>query len=551
MPEGGRFIPEQYREPVQPEPIPPPTPEVVSPPDTEVEDAFFRGWTVNRAELEAQHPFGLDVAPESVKQSRREQANSIFQKIRESTWARPLMGMMAMLAGVGNFAFDRLKDRATVSKEETVEVATDDLGVQYEMQRLVIEELMKSGEMTVEQEGRFGRQSWNQLQRLAYQDFPTLDSKFEYLHKDNPDVIASYKDPRGRLDNYRQLYEMMSLEFRHSSLPFQFSEQCIEDAVSLIPNLPPEEAVQVYNGFTQELARSVGFRAVREMSQQLADTLPAAHPVLQQIEQQQWLSPEAADWLKPQKDNSAYFDQVTGRIMVYHQVGDTMVLLDTFPGNGGPANGVAWERGLPAQVAVRTPDGEFKFARAFEKKSASWQYSWVTDTSPLRWNADQTQVDYQDEDGTWRRLTGQDAEFTTMGAPQKPFKEKKKSSLYNAAIDRTGDTVAYPAPFSRTDVVDEEGNLRSTWDLNDFGPRSIQMNDAEGKAMSVFFHSSPHDEAKEESLINSHGCIHMKPIDVDVMSSYLTKGSKIRISSTEVPQVAQTENRGSASADPG
>ncbi len=537
MPEGGSFIPEHVRTmPLEAK-------------ESTAEKDFFSGLVIDRVRFEAEHPFGPDVAPAELIENRREQAKSIFQEIRQSKWGKPLMGLMGVLAGMGPLLFDRMKDQAA-AKEETVEVAVDDPGVQYEMQRLVLEDLMKKGEMTVEYEGRFGRQSWDQLTRLAYQDFPTLGSKFEYLHKDSPEIVATYKDPRGKIDNYRQLYEMMSIEFKHSSLPFQFSEKCVEQATVLIPDLPPAEGLKVYQQFSQELYRSIGFRAVRELALGLAESLPPEHPVMQEIEKQAWLSDEAADWLKPQKDNSAYFDQVTGRVRIYHRVrGEQLILLDTFPGNGGPTDGVAWERGLPAQVAVRTPDGEFSFARSFEKKSSSWQYSWVADTAALRWTTDHKEVEYQDDDGTWRRLTGEDAEFTVMGSPEKPFKLKKKSVLYNSATDRTGEEASYPAPFDASDVLDEKSELRATWDLNDFGPRSIQMKDENGQTMSIFFHSSPHDERPQEFLDHSHGCIHMKPIDIDRMSGYLDKGSSIRISSGEISASSQKENRGSASVE--
>ena len=530
MVESGLFIPKEARR------MPSDTRE------SQAERDFFSGLLIDRVGFEAEHPFGPDAAPLATIEKRREKAMSLFQQIRESKWGRPLMGLMGVLAGVGPLVSDRMKDREASSKEETVEVAVDDPGVQYEMRRLVLEELIKKGAITVEHEGRFGRKDWDQRQRLAYQDFPTLTSKFEYLHKDEPDIIAAYGDPRGRLDNFLTLYVMMATEFKHSSLPYQFSEQCVEDAISLIPSLPASEALTVYNSFSQELFQSVGFRAVHEMALGLSRALPAEHPVMKQIEKQAWLSKKAVSWLKPQKENSLFFDQVTGRVRIYHNIGDKMILLDTFPGNGGQADGVAWKPGLPAQVPVRTPDGEFRFSRSFEKKSASWQYSWVTDTSPLRWTDDKKDVEYKDEDSTWRLLTGEDAEFTVMGAPQKPFKMKKKSSLYNAAIDRTGAEVTYPAPFTASDVIDADGNLRATWDLNDFGPRSIQMKDQEGKVMSIFFHSSPRDENPQEFLDTSHGCIHMKPIDVDISSSYLDRGSIMRISSERISMLTQNEN---------
>lgn len=542
MAEGLSHVPEEARSMPRPSREIRPAPEVHQE-ELEIETAFFRGALIDQVQFEAEHPFGPDVESPSVREKKRLQAKTILQQIRESKWGKPLMGLMFALTGAGQFAFKEMdRGEGEPTKEETVEVATDDPGVQYEMRRLVLEELEAKGQILVEQEGREGRRDWEKITSIAYQDFPTLKSKFEYLHEDELDIIAAYGDPRGRLDNYKTLHILMATEFRHSSLPYQFSEQCVEDAVSLIPSLPASEALEVYSAFAPELMETVGFRAVRELALGLAGTLSREHPVMQLIEKQAYLSDEVVNWLKPQKENSAFFDQVTGRVRIYHQIGSKMILLDTFPGNGGSADGVAWERGLPAHVAVRTPDGEFQFSRAFEKKSASWQYSWVTDTAPLRWTADKANVDYQDEDGKWRRLTGEDAEFTVMGAPQKPFKKKKKSSLYNAGTDRSGDNVKYPEPFDLSDVVDERGELRAIWDLNDFGPRSIQIKDQTGKVMSIFFHSNPSDEGAQEFLDNSHGCIHMKPIDVDIMSNYLAKGSLIRISSGESPKMTQQEN---------
>jgi len=298
--------------------------------------------------------------------------------------------------------------------------------------------------------------------------------------------------------------------------------------------MEPNEALALYNEYSQDLVHRMGVRSVRELSAALVAVLPDSHPVVKQIQTDGWLGAEVEEWLKPSKENSMLFDQGKGRVLISHYIGDRRVLLDVFPGNGGPPNGVEWERGMPAHTAVKTPDGNYTFDQMFEKKSASWQFSWVTDTAPLRWSEDGKEVDYQDTDGKWRRLTGENAEFVVYGAPQKPFKDKTKSTLYQWSSERLKDgTWKRPAPFTIEDALDADGLLRPAWDRNDFGPQSIQIKDAKGIPMSIFFHSSPQDEGPQQFLEYSHGCIRMKPADLERAGRYLVRGSKIRISSFE------------------
>lgn len=205
---------------------------------------------------------------------------------------------------------------------------------------------------------------------------------------------------------------------------------------------------------------------------------------------------------------------------------------------------------MAAHIAVRTPDGNYSYDRSFEKKSPSWQFSWVTDTAPLRWTADKKDVEYQDTDGKWRRLTGEYGEFMVYGAPQHPFLEEEKSSLYRSASQREQDgSWKRPVPFTVESALGPDGELRQTWDRNDFGSRSIQIRDESGQVMSIFFHSSPLDEKWGQFLDFSHGCIHMKPEDLEAMDGYLAKGSKMRISSESA--VAKTEKPGSGSEPKG
>ncbi|MCR4314004.1 MAG: L,D-transpeptidase [Candidatus Uhrbacteria bacterium] len=443
---------------------------------------------------------------------------------------------MTLLAGVGSIGYGAMREvyQEFGGDDPQVQVALNDPGVRYELKKILYEELMEHDQVLNEREAREGRNRWEQEERLEYEQIRRLEGKFEYLHKDNPDLVASYRDPQMRLESYRGLVDLMKQEFRHSSLPHEFARACIGSSAEVLGRMEPQAAKELYVRFSEDLMRTIGVRAVRDLADNLTKKLPVDHPVVQEIQKDGWLGEEVYEWLKTSKENSAIFDQNEGEILVFHHKGGKKILLDVFPGNGGPPDGVAWERGMPAHIAVRTPDGNFTFDRAFEKKSPSWQFSWVADTAELRWAEDSENVDYKDQDGKWRRLTGEDAEFVVYGAPQKPFKEKMASSLYKAVSKEKPDgSWSRPGSFSYADALGLDGKLRSIWDMNDFGSQSIRMTDGDGELMSIYFHSSPDDEAPNEFLNYSHGCIHMKPHDLEAMADYLKRGSDIRISSFE------------------
>lgn len=512
-----------------------------------LDDEYF----LDRERLEEIYQFGPDADKSSQEEDRRK-ARTILERLRQHPLSRPFLGLMAFLFTGGGIRYVTTHEAKTSEDQESSEVrdAVIDPKVEYQLKKLVLEELIQSGEVADEYEGREGRQSWDAVESMGYERIPRLSEKFEYLHHDNADLIEVYRDPRGRVENFEALFTLISNEFRHSNLPSEFTRQVVKDAIEIFPTIERDEALKMYSTLEPLVARAGGLREVRNLARGLVDVLPAEHPIARQISEKQWLHPEVEGWFVSSVDNSAVFDQVNGRIEIYHHLNEKAVLLDVFPGNGGSKDGVAWVRGMPAHVAVRTPDGEYSFDSAFAKKSASWKKSWVSDTAPLRWTTDRNNVEYQDQDGKWRLLTGENAEFTGFGASQKPFKDKNKSSLYQAASQRQEDgTWKRPRPFQVDDALDENGELRKTWDLNDFGSKSISIRDSNGDPMTIFFHSSPKDENPEEYLEYSHGCVHMKPDDIEAMDGYLEKGSVIRISSVNQSEktVVQNEKPGAES----
>ncbi|HLD20737.1 MAG TPA: L,D-transpeptidase [Patescibacteria group bacterium] len=503
------------------------------------------GYSTTYRQLEAQHPLGPEAASDYLD---KRAARTVLERIRQHPMSKPFLRLVAFLVA-GGVAYGGMQEKLDEDTQESIELreAMQDPEVAYEVKKLILEELIQSGELVAEFEGREGRSRWSQIEKLAYEGIPRLSDKFEYLHKDNPNIIAAYRNPKERIKQFDTFFVLLNIEFCHSPLPYEFTDQVIEDAGRIFPTLEESEAFEMYSTLEPLLFKADGLRAVRDLAQGLVAALPSDHPIVERINQRQWLNPQVDQWFGSSTSNSVIFDQVNGRIKIYHHVGDRTILLDVFPGNGGPAEGVAWERGLPAHVAVRTPDGNYSFDRAFSKKSASWKYSWVADQAPLRWTVDKKNVEYQDTDGKWRLLTGEDAEFTGFGAPQKPFRDLEHSSMYQAASQKQDDgTYKYPHPFTIDDVLEKGGKmqvaraqLRKTWDRNDFGPKAISIRDSQGKLMTIYFHSSPGDEKPEQFLDYSHGCVHMKPGDVEAMDGYLDRGSKIRISAVEVPEVEE------------
>jgi hypothetical protein len=104
---------------------------------------------------------------------------------------------------------------------------------------------------------------------------------------------------------------------------------------------------------------------------------------------------------------------------------------------------------------------------------------------------------------------------------------------------------------TREEILDMHENLYgsrlipSTWVFNDFGHmtcyyfKDVNQNgrkDTSERIHGEFIHTTPPDEANtalgnDVILVESHGCIHVKPVDIDEMrqKGYLKKGNKIVI----------------------
>jgi hypothetical protein len=272
------------------------------------------------------------------------------------------------------------------------------------------------------------------------------------------------------------------------------------------------------------------------------------------IRDQKLADPSMISWFKKSPQNNAYFDQTTGRLEIMRTLSakektaaqsalamtdtdhDFILLLDSAPANGGDPAAPSFYDSKSSHQEVRTPDGEFPYLETVRKKSPSWQTSWIADGSPLRMSADGKNVEYQDLDGKWYTATGEHAVF--FGS-ERPFEKKKGSWIFKAASRVEDGQVIPPQSFEKEDffITNEKGEmvLAERWEKNDFGPLAIHVKDPKrGGRASFMYHSSPSDETPWSFLLHSHGCVHMKPEDIQLLDGYLAKGSVIRNSSVRV-----------------
>ena len=79
------------------------------------------------------------------------------------------------------------------------------------------------------------------------------------------------------------------------------------------------------------------------------------------------------------------------------------------------------------------------------------------------------------------------------------------------------------------------GTLKPSWDLNDFGKWSWNLL-KHGARTAYYIHTTPDDERATAAhkgflLSQSHGCIHIRPLDRDDMmkKGYLHSGREVEV----------------------
>jgi hypothetical protein len=198
-------------------------------------------------------------------------------------------------------------------------------------------------------------------------------------------------------------------------------------------------------------------------------------------------------------------DGSTTRGHLYVYVDDKLAA--QYPACGGPAGAPHPDRG--GHTASETPAGSYVLGAAQHHVSGSWPLSAIPFGAQLRKRSD-GDTEWSVDGITWRPATGPEGTLTLAGI------------VFRARSERR-----WLTDSERQEVVAQyrwlmSGNPDPTYRQNDFGEWAWNLNQPLGRWTSYFVHTTPEDEAATAgggpiSLANSHGCVHIRPVDRDQM----------------------------------
>jgi L,D-transpeptidase catalytic domain len=199
---------------------------------------------------------------------------------------------------------------------------------------------------------------------------------------------------------------------------------------------------------------------------------------------------------------------------------------ERFEAAGGPRTG--FKRATDGgHTGEPTPAGRYTLGPKQHVVTSSWPMSTIPFGAALRLNKGEVEWENDAQPGIWHVATG------PSGAVTRAF---------TAFMQRSGQSVSLKDAVEavRDIFVDRPtGTLLFTvWKQNDFGRWGWNLRNARGAGTAYFIHTTPDDEAETEArkaffLANSHGCIHIRPIDRDKMIAlgYLKQGVEFDVRS--------------------
>jgi hypothetical protein len=196
------------------------------------------------------------------------------------------------------------------------------------------------------------------------------------------------------------------------------------------------------------------------------------------------------------------FGQVVGHIYVNDGA-------EAFDVAGGPPTS---RPDVGGHTATRTPAGRYSLDRAEHHTTQGWPKSVVPWGAQLR---EEREIVQYNINGRWLDASGPKGSVT-------------RAFLMFSAKSRQPMSPLVASRFARQIFYDTNGVLMSVWQGNDFGKWSWNLK--MGRHRTVFFiHTTPQDEAAVSSdfdLLQSHGCLHIRPRDRDTMvaKGYLQEG---------------------------
>jgi hypothetical protein len=188
---------------------------------------------------------------------------------------------------------------------------------------------------------------------------------------------------------------------------------------------------------------------------------------------------------------------------------------ERFDATGGPSVGYQDHGG---HTAESTPAGVYTLGPKVRVTTGSWPLSVIPWGATLRLNGDR-QVEFSKDGRTWRLATGPRGEVT-----QAEF-------AYLAREGKRLPPALVIEHIFEVFVNSTTGTLHSTiWEKNDFGRWGWNLR-RNGKPTGFYVHTTPDDEEATAAgravfLANSHGCVHVVPVDRDMMIArgYLQPG---------------------------
>jgi hypothetical protein len=209
---------------------------------------------------------------------------------------------------------------------------------------------------------------------------------------------------------------------------------------------------------------------------------------------------------------------------------------------GPPADQAHADRG--GHYAAPTTAGNYILGGAQHYTTDSWPTSTIPWGAQIRVRDDQ-EIEYSTDGATWLPATGTEGCVTRSWMAFEQRTRAATAAQQNAAGASDPNYVNVdPAPLTADDIksINEQsrsffyagGVLTPTYVKNDFGvwAWNLQSQGAHGLSRTgMFVHTTPHDEASTAAgqpfqLTDSHGCIHIRPVDRDEMMNlgYLQKG---------------------------
>lgn len=216
----------------------------------------------------------------------------------------------------------------------------------------------------------------------------------------------------------------------------------------------------------------------------------------------------------------------------------------SFDACGGPPLGQQHaDRG--GHFAESTTEGSYVLADKEHYVTSSWPTSTVPWGAAVRVRPDQ-EIEFSSDGGhTWRLATGATGCVTLSWMAFEGRTRAGVAADWNKlhALD-PGFVPQVPAPLTTDDIASINtqsrqffyagGVLAPTYVKSDFGKWAwnLQTQSAHGLSRTgMFVHTTPSDEASTAAglpfqLTDSHGCIHIRPVDRDrmMLAGYLQKG---------------------------